>query len=375
MSNVDFQPIFTPNELEYNSKLKEELFKLVSSGDSILFVGSGLSMPVGFPSWDGLLKQLEALALKVGAGFAVDDDLRKNDPLAYADKVKKHFNDNSKIDRYNNELHNIFSGKKPNFKDFHKKLVKLPFPLILTTNYDTVLSDALHQVQIDDGGNAEPNLCFPVSNSTRPLVSKFLMALHNSLDFPKMVAHLHGYFSLQNEIVLTKADYEKCYNHFPIGTTQDELRPSLHFLILWSLMATRRIVFFGFGMKDPYLVRLLENVCSELWQWERPTHINIAPIESSTATDTKAYAEKLREEFGVDTFFYENNDQGHQQLVSLINELHESCFPAKTKISPLTNTTPQEDGARNQDVSGDGVSQWVLELNKKMNTGEQNENK
>src|SRR5690606_7064430 len=112
-------------------------------------------------------------------------------------------------------------------------LVKLPFSIILTTNYDTVLSDALLQVQIEEGKNLDPELCFPVNDGTRPLISKFLMALHKSLDFPKKVAHLHGYFSRQNELVLTKSDYEKCYN-ISLDGQADKQSLSLHFLVLWS---------------------------------------------------------------------------------------------------------------------------------------------
>lgn len=384
MTSLTPQPIFSAEELEYNSKLRDELFNLVSSGDSILFVGSGLSISVGFPSWDGLLKQLEALACKVGNGFTIDNDLRENDPLAYADKIKKYFLDNNRIDRYNAELHSIFSRKTPNFKEFHKKLVKLPFPIVLTTNYDTVLSDALLQVHIDEQKTPDPDLCFPVNDETRPLVSKFLLALHKSLDFPKKVAHLHGYFSRQNEIILTKSDYEKCYNISLSSQTQDLFKPSLHFLVLWSLMATRRIVFFGFGMKDPYLIRLLENVCSELWQWERPTHINIASIESGTASVSKAYAEQLRERFGVDTFFYENEDSTHGRLESLIEELHQVCHPHKKSSSSILEQNPENNTNSLTDTqklvqeaqgSATGMmSSWILSTNKKLNMGIEDEN-
>ena len=373
--------IFTSDELEYNTKLRTELFNLISSGDSILFVGSGLSMSVGFPSWDGLLKHLEALASSIGKGFAVDNNLRANDPLQYADVIKKHFHDNSQIARYHNELHKIFERKKPNnFRDLHKKLVKLPFPIILTTNYDTVLSDALLQVQSEEKKPLDPDLCFPVNDETRPLVSKLLMALHKSLDFPKKVAHLHGYFSRQNELVLTRSDYEKCYSISLDAQTQQQQKLSLHFLVLWSLMATRRIVFFGFGMKDPYLKLLLENVCRELWQWERPTHINIAPIELSSAQDSKANAKKLREEFGVDTFFYENGDGKHKGLEDLITELHDNCFPPEPKESPIAEPTSNPanivaDLITQAQGSATGHSAWITEMNKKLSVSVQNADK
>lgn len=373
--------IFNPEELEYNTKLRTELFNLISSGDSILFVGAGLSMSVGFPSWDGLLKQLETLASGIGTGFIADNNLRINDPLQYADVIKKHFHDNSQVARYHNELHKVFDRKQPyNFKDFHKKLVKLPFSIILTTNYDTVLSDALLQVQNEEKKPLDPDLCFPVNDETRPLVSKFLMALHKSLEFPKKVAHLHGYFSRQNEIVLTKSDYEKCYHISLDGQTPQQQKLSLHFLVLWSLMATRRIVFFGFGMKDPYLKLLLENVCRELWQWERPTHINIAPIELSSAQDSKAYAKKLKEEFGVDTYFYENGDGTHKCLEDLITELHDNCFPPEPKESPIAEpinnaASTIADLVSQAQGSATGHSAWITEMNKKLSAGGQNADK
>ena len=371
------QPIFTPEELKHNNQLREELFKLVSSGDSILFVGSGLSMSVGFPSWDGLLMRLEDLALKIGTGFIKDDVLRATDPLQYADKIKNHFHDNSQMARYNNELHKIFEKKSPsNFKEFHKQLVKLPFLTILTTNYDTILSDALIQVQNDERKPLDIDTCFAVNDETRPLISKFLLALHKSLDFPKKVAHLHGNYIRQNEIILTKSDYEKCYNISLNGQAQGESKLSIHFLVLWSLMATRRIVFFGFGMKDPYLKLLLENVCKELWQWERPTHINVTDISSDTEKQSKADAVELREEFGIDTYFYENEDGTYQGLENLIRELHDNCFPSERKASPFNkDSNLTNDLVKEAQGSATGVMpEWITGMNKKLSAGIQNEN-
>ena len=391
MSSLPYEPIFTSDELNRNLKLKNELFDLVSSKDAILFVGSGLSISVGYPSWDALLVRLEKLAQRVDKQFSPNKTLRESKPLVYASFLREIFEKNNEIDTYYNELTNIFSRSKqdPCFKDHHKKLVQLPFSLIMTTNYDPVLSEAL--LKSIDEENKEPlrtNLCFSMSEDTIPQLSNFLLSLHKGLKSQKQIAHIHGYYDRPKEIILTKQDYERCYFN-RTSENKSEQGTTIHFLVLWALIATRRIVFFGFGMKDPYLLQLLKDVRKRLWRWDKPTHINIASICDKSASEVKSQAGFLKEKYGVDTYFYENEDATHKQLEVLIGELYQSCCKSQESSSTgtvlqqgLEDTKDSKEEKNIEQLSKDTresaigeISSWISSINKKLNMDIKDENK
>lgn len=391
MNSITPQPIFTPKELEHNSKLREELFGLVASGDSILFVGSGLSMSVDYPSWDGLLLRLEGLAQRVNNQFTPDNKQRDSSPLDYANKLKDIFDKANEIGTYYNELTKIFSAPEQgdSFKEFHKFLVQLPFSLIMTTNYDPVLSNALLKSIEENNEPRRTNLCFAMNAETIPQLSKFLLSLHKTMKSSKQIAHIHGYHDRPKEIILTKQDYEKYY--FEIESDSDgnktQEKVTIHFLVLWSLIATRRIVFFGFGMRDPYLLQLLEDVRKRLWRWDKPTHINVASISTQTASEVKNQAVFLKEKYGVDTYFYMDEDSTHRQLEVLIEELYQFCYPHKKSVSiatileqgpeSSTNLNPDAQKALKeaQGAATGIIPSWISSTNSKLNMGIENENK
>ena len=61
--------IFTPEERDENDRQKRELINIVASKETMLIVGAGSSVRVGYPDWVGLLEKLEDLASKCGDGF------------------------------------------------------------------------------------------------------------------------------------------------------------------------------------------------------------------------------------------------------------------------------------------------------------------
>ncbi|MXY26637.1 hypothetical protein F4Y59_00535, partial [Candidatus Poribacteria bacterium] len=137
--------IFTSEEWDENEERKRELIELVASGEAVLIVGAGSSARVRYVTWDGLLQKLENLANQCGEGLRQQ---YKNDPLVYAEDIKLHISGKTgDLSRYYALLQNLFSPKELPFKDFHRRLVSLPFRGILTTNYDTVLEAALGDVE------------------------------------------------------------------------------------------------------------------------------------------------------------------------------------------------------------------------------------
>ena len=323
--------IFTPEERDQNEERKRELIELVASGEAILIVGAGSSARVDYVTWDGLMQELEDLASQYD-DFEKDEEKRVNEQLAYAEDIKSYIRDKTGgLGRYYALLQNLFSPKNPPFNDFHRKLVALPFRGILTTNYDPVLEAAL--------GDIERSFAYDnwlvIDENSAGRVHEFLMAMNNDKRITRRIAHLHGKFDTPSNIILSIEDYYRAYGlRLTTSHVQRDSEWTLYRKLLWAVLATRRVVFIGFSMKDPYFNKMLETVSADLWRWDKSIHFAIMSISSTNAENSKTRADGLRREYGVDTVFYEDSDNSHQGLDRILDEIGEAC---KVRNQPETD--------------------------------------
>ena len=90
------------------------------------------------------------------------------------------------------------------------------------------------------------------------------------------------------------------------------------------MLATRRLVFVGTSLEDPYLKALLRVVAEYLWNWGQSIHYAIVPLdERSIRRQENDEAEFLRH--GVRSVYYDNLNGTYQALDQLINEALERC--------------------------------------------------
>lgn len=346
---MNYPEIFTPEERDENEERKRELIELVASGEAVLIVGAGSSVRVGYVTWDALISALENLANECGEGL---ERRRRNDPLAYTEDIKSHISKAmSGLGRYYALLQNLFSPKNPPFDDFHRKLVSLPFRGILTTNYDTVLEAAL--------GELEPRSAYDnslvIDENSAGRVHEFLMAMNNDKRMTQRIAHLHGKFDIPESIILSIEDYHKVYGlRLPTNQGQRNAEWTLHRKLLWAVLATRRVVFVGFSMEDPYFDNMLETVSTDLWRWDKSIHFAIMSISPEGVESSKSNADRFKREYGVGTVFYEDSDDLHQGLEQIVDEIDEVC-----KVS---NQSPA------------AQVDWLEEVNRRMERGIDDEN-
>jgi len=131
--------VFTSEERDRNERLKKDLIELVVSKNSLLVVGAGSSVLMGYPAWSDLLEKLEKCAISF-CNFETCEKKRKEAPLEYAQEIKIHIqNKAGNLDNYYSLLNKLYEPRNPRYIDFHRILVELPFKGIITTNYDTVL--------------------------------------------------------------------------------------------------------------------------------------------------------------------------------------------------------------------------------------------
>ncbi len=351
---MNYSEIFTSEERNENTERKRALIELIASGEAILIVGAGSSVRVGYVTWDTLIGALENLANQYGDGL---DQTRKGDPLAYAEDIKSHISETmNSLGRYYALLQNLFSPKNPPFDDFHRKLVSLPFRGILTTNYDTVLEAAL--------GELEPRSAYDnslvIDENSAGRVHEFLMAMNNDKRITRRIAHLHGKSDTPESIVLSIEDYRKVYGlRLPANQGQRNSEWTLHRKLLWAVLATRRVVFVGFSMEDPYFNKILEIVSEDLWGWDKSIHFAVMGISTEDTKNSKDKAKWLKSKYGVDTVFYEvlENEipeKKHKLLESLFADIAKQC--ASESLSIEETQAPSGDSERSEGEESKTIS-------------------
>ena len=356
------EPLFTSAELAQNEKRKTAMVKLFVSQEPVLIIGSGCSVRLKYPTWPGLLANLTGLAHRIasdrGKEFRPVEPDPPQDLLRYADEIKRFINVcDGRLDRYYGFLSGEF-GERP-VDDFHRLLVKIPSRGILTTNYDPSLDLALMQT---DRSTMTADRSLVLEDDSTRSVSDFLASLNRDSGVPRRIAHLHGRFDRPKSIILTASDYgDKYHSRFSVAqreTIRDVLRNgavgaqavsveglieqlesgippwSLHRKLLWSILATRRVVFIGFSLNDPYLGQMLELVTNDLWRWQEDHHFAIMALPDTGAAATKSDAERFQSKYSVGVVFYENREaQRHEGLNTLIEEIAIACgVPAEPML-------------------------------------------
>lgn len=180
--------------------LADRLGLQASKGELSVFVGAGVSKPVGFPDWQELLQELAGRPLR----FTKNTNYPK---LAQRLRVRKL---NAKVaDRFHTNRHALG----------HALLVDLRTNALVTTNYDPCLENAATAIHINP----------PLRVLARQLAvggSPWLLKLHGDIAQPET-------------IVLTAKQYRA------LNTDRHALRG-----VVQSLMLTSHLLFVGFGFAD-----------------------------------------------------------------------------------------------------------------------------
>jgi len=316
----DISYILDRDELNENDKRKNDLVKLIFSGEMVLFVGAGCSKRLGYPDWKQLIKKLEAFAKKIDSGFTINNKKRDNNPLEYVDDIKDCVREKNKEDRFYGLISKIYGNDSIKPSKFHEKLVGLQVRGILTTNYDMILEKALIR-HVD-----YPMSVVLRSDKNNPDLSNFIKAINAKGKINKYVMHLHGIYNDIYSIVLSAKDYERVYDIFREEDASLNPLRKLHNKLLWSFFATRRVLFIGFSMDDPYLRRMLQIACLNLMNWEDCFHYALIGIPLNNTKNAKALkikAQNLKDEFGVGVIFYGVSNDKHSELDRIIDELYE----------------------------------------------------
>ncbi|WP_316741284.1 SIR2 family protein [Pedobacter antarcticus] len=317
----------TKEELEANTRRKYSLIDFIESGDSILMAGAGCSGML-YPAWPDFVAALEAAALAHAPDFKGDP----KDFLDFADKVKDCLGD----DKYYAFIYKTFKPGATTHEQFHEILCRLPFKGITTTNYDTILESALNVI----APAASHSLHF--EGTTKAKIHEFLMSLNHNKNLPKRVAHLHGICGEDASIVLGGKEYsskygfsitnqkDTLYDKVKDGMVKEEFQSALirygyewplRRKLLWALLATRRIVFIGFSMTDPYFKKMLEFVKEDVGTYYSESHFLVLRVTKGNYKRSMDYSQRLKDDYGIETVFYFDEENDYGGLPKFIAEL------------------------------------------------------
>lgn len=239
---------------------KPILEELLLKGRLNIFVGSGISIDSGIPTWNGLINEFLEMAknirfvdtndkLKIEAIYK-DAGKRQVDsrfnPIEIATVLKNTLKEAKEISipqsqaykEYKNWIGKIFGSKQANSK--HKDIVATDYKYILTSNYDDLLQSAAY-----DMGYLE------LSSQTYDYKSQTEIIRKVNNEEPAII-HVHGMVNKLeiDELIFTKEDYNKMI-----------LKSFPGFSFAIRMLFTRySTLFVGYGASDPHLEEVLEEL-------------------------------------------------------------------------------------------------------------------
>jgi hypothetical protein len=293
----------------------EKLKQVLAQEDTVLFIGSGISLWSGLPSWPRMIEELAKFVESAGGkADLVRAEAERGDLLQAAsygfDKLTP-----QQIGDFIRAACR-YGTAKPH--EIHHKIVSFGSRCFVTTNYDNLLEEALRQWQ--------PNRFYPPPVTNRQLTETPKIAAAKALDF---VFKPHGDAADSNSIILTREQYRMLL-------PQGELHHALE--ALKTLLVSRPVVYLGFGLRDPDFI-YVRDILANTYKGGTRDHYAIMP------DITDAECDYWRRNYGIHLVCYPTiklpeGGKDHAGLLSLLDMLLE---PAPVVPSSILNAFTTEE--------------------------------
>ena len=283
-------------ELSRNYRSLEQMKQIIAREDTVLFIGSGIWLWAGLPTWSGMIEELaQFVEQNDEKADLIRAEAKKGDLLQAAsygfDKLTK-----QQIGEFVRAACR-YGKAKPH--DIHQKIVSLGPRCFVTTNYDDLIEQSLRKWQPDRFYRP------PVTN--RHLTETAEIVHARALDF---IFKPHGDAADSESIVLTREQYRQL---LPQGERQAALES------VKMLLASRPVFYLGFGLRDPdfiYVRDLLANTYK-------------GGIRDHFAIMADLYEQEIdywRRNYGIHLFNYPTKElpdksRDHSSLLTLLDTL------------------------------------------------------
>ncbi len=209
--------------------IPNELVEQIKRGNGVLFIGAGLSMGAGLPSWEQLVRPL---------GETIDAP-PNTDLLRVAQYYEDGTGRQALLERIMEATDT--AGKRPT--ENHRLLAALPITTWITTNYDNFLEKTL-----DEAGIRFRKV---VRNENVP---------YRSADRHTLIK-MHGDRQQPDTIVITEEDYHTYYKKYLLVKTQ-----------LAALAATSTFLFIGYSVSDPDFNQIHAEIAFDLQKHQKKAY-------------------------------------------------------------------------------------------------------
>jgi hypothetical protein len=260
-----------PPQSETAMSIPRELIEQLRKGNVVLFCGAGISISEGgIPSGGQLAQELIQRAGLSNVGNTSLPEVAQ----AYELEVDHH----SLIDYITDRIE--AASRQP--LRTHQLVATLPFQRIITTNWDTLLEEALRQ--------AGKTVVKVVRDDDIPYIDEEKVTL----------IKLHGTVDQRDTIVITGDDYYDVFIRLP--ATANQVR---------GYFATKTVLFLGYGLADEDFKRLYHEVERHLGKHKRRAYaVQLDPMPLTVtyweqknvqviAADATAFLDALAKELGV----------------------------------------------------------------------------
>lgn len=202
------------------SSFVDKYVKEIKANNVAMFIGAGFSKSAGYVDWRNLLR-----------GVAEDLGLDVDKEYDLVSLAQYCYNKNGNRSLINDTIFNEFSKDK-DIDENHRIIARLPILTYWTTNYDSLIEDALN--------DAKRTVDVKYSNK------------HLSLTKPHrdaIVYKMHGDKSNPDEAILIKDDYEQYYKKHAQFITA-----------LSGDLISKTFLFVGFSFSDPNIDYILSRI-------------------------------------------------------------------------------------------------------------------
>lgn len=191
----------------------------IINGNAAMFIGAGFSKSSGYVDWRSLLKK--------AANELELDSYKENELVTIA---QYYVNKNGRPAINNILVNEFLQDKKPG--ENHRIVSRMPINTFWTTNYDSLLEDAL----TEEGKIVDAKYCKEHMSITKP-------------NRDVIVYKMHGDKSNPAKSVIIKDDYDKYYRDFAPFITA-----------LCGELISKTFLFLGFSFTDPNIDLILSRL-------------------------------------------------------------------------------------------------------------------
>jgi len=300
-----------------NASLLRRFFRVINAvraflaqEDTVLFIGSGISLWSGLPTWRSFITQLATFLDENGIESSlVKSELAASDLLQAAsygfDTLTK-----QQIAAFVRNAVKLGVAKP---SAIHEAIVALGPTCFVTTNYDNLLEQALRRWKPDEFYRPA------IINTQLAEIAEVLAARSSHFIFKP-----HGDASDSGSIILTREQYRLL---LPGGERQGALEA------LKTLLVTRPVLYLGFGLKDPDFL-LLRDTLSNIYKGAVRDHYAIM------ADVTQSEIDYWRRNYGIRLIGYETSRSAdgspdHGALLSMLRDLSKDAVCGISAPQPI----------------------------------------